>query len=180
MNEKVIIDWITSLDVKTIVILGFITIRLFPDIRQYVPDLWEVAAGRKKLSDIRIKTSELKHFEKKQTFVASEKISETDCDAFYLRLIKKINQAANNNESITFSFVKVRKISRGGLKGLRQMINAVSLRDDCIVKLIFPKETDTEVLKEIHQYALDRAKDGNNMLEIKEDQRGNGDHDSEE
>ena len=177
MNEKIIIDYISQLDVKTLLIVGFIILRLFPEVRQYIPDIWEVVCGRKKFSDIRVKSGELKHFEKKQTFLAAERISEVDCDAFYLRLMRQINQAANSGESITFSFVKVRKISNAGIKGIKKMIDAISIRDDCVVKIIFPRCQETEVLKEVHEYALNRIKSG--MMEIREDKRTTN-HDTEE
>jgi len=161
-------------------IVLFLAVRLFPELRDYAPDIFAVMFRGKKISSIKVKSDyDLKYFTRKHIFIADEVLPVTDCKSFFARLMFQMDQLKTKPEPVVFNLVKVERITEAAFKGLRQFVDTLAVNDNLSIQIIFPRHSKAKGhMVDLMNFALDRTKKSQ-LIEAWEDRRKDND-DSQE
>jgi len=145
----------------------FLAVRLFPEFKQYIPEVIAVFAGKKQWSDIKFVERELTYFDQKTSYIAKEIINPADCDFFFSGIMGKIEKARMKSCPVSFSFCNIKKMNSSGMKGLKKLIHAVCARNSTVVIFIFPQMDEGSELQELHKFTcVQKDTEVASMIEI--------------
>jgi len=132
----------------------FLIVRLFPEVKQFLPEILAVFQGQKQWSDIKFVERELTYFDRKVSYIAKENINPADCNFFFSGLAGKVEKARASSLPISFSFCNIRRINKAGSDGLKKLIHTACSKNQTVVLFIFPEMEEGSELHELLKYTL--------------------------